>query len=90
MFYSVVTNALFVCRVDKGVETSVYITEFADTRILDLNSQPLTRPHDSQQLTNLNTEVGRMIRSQKVDNALPRIAHVIRHFVWHTLLCVVV
>ena len=28
MFYSVVTNALFVGRVEKGVETSGYITEF--------------------------------------------------------------
>ena len=32
---SVVTNALFICRVEKGVETSVYITEFAVIRILD-------------------------------------------------------
>ena len=35
MFYSVVTNALFICRVEKGVETSVYITEFAVIRILE-------------------------------------------------------
>ena len=34
VFYSVVTNALFICRVEKGVETSVYITEFAVIRIL--------------------------------------------------------
>ena len=34
VFYSVVTNAPFVCRVAKGVKTSVYITEFAVVRIL--------------------------------------------------------
>ena len=36
--YSVVTNALFICRVEKGVETSVYITEFAVIRILAPNT----------------------------------------------------
>ena len=35
MFYSVVTNAPFVGRVEKGVETSVYIKEFAVIRIPD-------------------------------------------------------
>ena len=34
MFNSVVTNAPFIGRVEKGVETSVYITEFAVFRIL--------------------------------------------------------
>ena len=34
MFSSVVTNAPFIDRVEKGVETSVYITEFAVIRIL--------------------------------------------------------
>ena len=37
VFYSVVTNALFICRVEKGVETSVHITEFAVIRILVLD-----------------------------------------------------
>ena len=32
--HSVITIALFTCRVEKGVEMSVYITEFAVTRIL--------------------------------------------------------
>ena len=36
MFYSVVTNSLFICRVEKDVETSVYIREFAIIRILGL------------------------------------------------------
>ena len=34
MFYSVVTTAPFIGRVEKGVETSVYITEIAVIRIL--------------------------------------------------------
>ena len=34
VFYSVVKNAPFVGRVEKGVETSVYITEFAVIRVL--------------------------------------------------------
>ena len=34
VFYNVVTNAPFVGRVEKGVETSVYITEFAVIRNL--------------------------------------------------------
>ena len=35
MFYSVVTNALFICRAEKLVETSVQIAQFAVVRILD-------------------------------------------------------
>ena len=34
VFYSVVTNALFICRVEMGVEASVYITKSAAIRIL--------------------------------------------------------
>ena len=37
VFNSVVTNAPFIGRVEKGVETSVYITEFAVIRILALD-----------------------------------------------------
>ena len=35
VFNSVVTNAPFIGRVEKGVEMSVYITEFAVITILD-------------------------------------------------------
>ena len=34
MFYSGVTNALCIGRVEKGIETSVYITELAVIRML--------------------------------------------------------
>ena len=37
MFYSEVTNAPFIGRVEKGVATSVYVTEFAVIRILGLS-----------------------------------------------------
>ena len=40
MFHSVVTNAPFIGRVEKGVERSVYITEFAVIRILEIKSSP--------------------------------------------------
>ena len=33
MFKRVVTNAPFICKVEKAVETSVYVTEFAVIRI---------------------------------------------------------
>ena len=39
MFYSVVTNAPFIRGVEKGVETSIYITEFAVIRILSLDAR---------------------------------------------------
>ena len=51
MFYSVVTNALFICRVEKGVETSVYITEFAVIRILALYPKTAVRAFEQQALT---------------------------------------
>ena len=38
MFYSVVTNAPVIGKIGKGVETSVYITEFADFRFLGLSA----------------------------------------------------
>ena len=40
MFYSVATNAPFIGRFKKGVETSVHISEFAVVRILAENSAP--------------------------------------------------
>ena len=38
--YRVVTNAPFIGRVEKGVETSVYVTEFVVTRILAFPGAP--------------------------------------------------
>ena len=47
----VVTNALFICRVEKGVETSIYMKEFAVIGILDrkgvMNDFSVIRPHHS-------------------------------------------
>ena len=40
MFYSVVTNALFICRVEKGVEESVDITEL-ESLVRSLASRPV-------------------------------------------------
>ena len=37
MFYSLVTEARFIGRVENGVETSVHITEFAVIRIPGFN-----------------------------------------------------
>ena len=34
VFYGAVTKATFIGRVDKGIETSVYITKFPVIRIL--------------------------------------------------------
>ena len=42
MFDSVVTNALFIGRVEKGAETSVYILEFAVIRSLDCDPLKLS------------------------------------------------
>ena len=43
-FYSVVTNAPFMCRVKKGVETSGHITEFGVVRILGFSIQGAKNP----------------------------------------------
>ena len=52
MLYSVVTNAPFVGRVEKGVETSVYITEFAVIRILGMwCALQIERPPPSERPT---------------------------------------
>jgi len=50
VFYSLVTNALFICRVEKGVETSVYITEFAVIRILGSLAAEIRDPNRGTRL----------------------------------------